>query len=607
MRSVFRKFVTTETFQLLLVGLLIVGVFVAFLCEWASPDIIAMTALCLILVAGILNTQEVLAVFSNSAPVTIAAMFVLSAALERTGAIEALGLMFSRLAGKGEVRALLVLMVMTATVSAFVNNTPVVVVFMPIVLALARQTELKASRLLIPLSFASMLGGTCTLIGTSTNLVVDGVARSHGMAPFGMFEFTKLGVVYAIVGIAYLLTVGRLLLPRRETLSTLLMPGDRREFLTQAAISKDSPLVGHTIAETPLAKMGEIRIIEITREGERLTVPLNKIVFQTGDQLLLKSAVAGVKGIQETVGITFSPQEKLGLQNVETRSAILMEGIIGPQSTMVGRTLRQLNFRQKYGALILAVHRQGQNLREKFENVRLDFGDTLLVEGPVDGIHRLMEERDFLSLTEPKQRSYRRSKAPIAVAAILGVVVLAAFGVLPIAALAVIAAVAVVLLRCVDPGEAYEAIEWKVIFLILGMLAVGLAVEKTGGAELIARSAVHLFGRFGPVVMISITYALAVGITEVISNNATAVLLTPLVLALAQQMGLDGRPFVVALMFGASACFATPIGYQTNTYVYGAGGYRFTDFPRVGLLLNVLLWIVASILIPIMWPLRAAH
>lgn len=595
---------TVETFQLIFVGLIVVGVFVAFVREWASPDLIAMAALCLVLATGILDTKEILGVFSNSAPITIAAMFVLSAALERTGAIESLGLVFSRLAGKNEIRALLVLMVMTATVSAFINNTPVVVVFLPIVLALSRQTGLKASRLLIPLSFASMLGGTCTLIGTSTNLVVDGVARAHGLAPFGLFEFTKLGVVYAVVGILYLLTIGRMLLPRRETLSTLLMPSDRREFLTQAAISQDSPLVGKTIAETPLAKMGEIRIIEITRKGERLNTPLNEIVFESGDQLLLKSALSGMQGIQETVGIAFSPQEKLGLQNVETRSAVLMEGIIGPQSSMVGKTLRQLNFRQKFGALILAVHRQGHNLREEFENVRLVFGDTLLVEGTADGINRLMEERDFLSLTEPKQRSYRRAKAPIAVAAILSVVTLAAFGVLPIASLAIIGAVLVVLLRCIDPAEAYEAIEWKVIFLILGMLAVGVAVEKTGGAELIARSTVQMFGRFGPVVMVSITYALAVGITELISNNATAILLTPLVLAVAEQMGLDGRPFVVAVMFGASACFATPIGYQTNTYVYGAGGYRFADFPRVGILLNLLLWVVASVLIPLMWPLR---
>jgi di/tricarboxylate transporter len=593
---------TLHTLHLIIVFGLVIGTFVAFVREWLPPDMVSLSAFAILLLTGTIGTDDAMSVFSNSAPVTIGAMFVLSAALERTGAIDALARVFLRMAGTSELRALVALGLFTLPLSAFINNTPVVVVFMPVVLALARNTDLKASRLLIPLSYFSILGGTCTLIGTSTNLLVDGITKQHGMTPFGIFEITPLGIIYAAIGATYLFFVGRKLLPRRETLAALIGSGMARQFILQAVISRDSPLVGKTLAETPLVRLRDAQIIDVTRDGERLQTPLNELRFAAGDQLLVETPVAGVKSIQEMPGVIFRSEADLDPDAAEARAAVLMEGIIGRRSTFVGKTLREMNFRQRYGALILAIHRQGENLRENFEDVRLAFGDTLLVQGPAAGIHRLMRERDFLNLTEPKQRAYRPHRAPVAIGAILIVMALASVEVLPIAAVALIAAIVVVVAKCLDAEEAYESVEWNLLFIIFGMLALGHAMETTGAAHLLASAVTHAVGHFGPAATLSVTYFLAMLLTEFIGNNAVAVLLSPSTFEIAASLGLDARPFAVAVMFGSSASFATPIGYQTNTYVFGAGGYRFVDFPRVGVPLNLILWIAASVLIPYFWP-----
>ena len=593
-----------QVVQMIIVGLVLVGVFIAFIRDWGSPDIIAMVGLVIVLATGVLHPSDLLHIFGNSAPITIGSMFILSAALDRTGVIETMGRIFIRLAGTSELRVLFVLIVMAAGLSAFVNNTPVVVVFLPIVIGLARDSGLKASRLLIPLSYAGMLGGTCTLIGSSTNLLINGMAAEFGLRPFGLFEFSKLGLLYAFAGGLYLLTIGRRLLPDRETLSSILHVEDAHEFIMAAAIGKESDLIGKTISETALSKIKELRIVEVRRAGIPNSESLDTLKFKANDQLLIKILSTRVKSLKEVEGIIFPSEQKasIGLVDMQLQESRIIEGVIGPHSSMVGRSLTDLDFRQKYGAIILALHRQGQNLQSNFKNAKLAFGDTLLVEGSIDGIKRLREEKDFVSLSEPKQRVYRRSKAPIVIISMLLVIVLSAFNILPIYALSMIAAVAVVMLGCLKPDEAYAAVDWKILFLIFGMLGIGFAVERTGGAALLAGSLLGVIGETHPIVVLSVVYLITVLITELISNNATAVLLTPLVLQLAIQMDLDPRPLLIAVMFAASACFATPIGYQTNTYVYGAGGYKFTDFPRVGLLLNFILWIVATLTIPILFP-----
>ena len=604
------------------VFVLIILVAVAFFREWTSPDKVALAALGSIILLGLLPLTNVvedgvivkrglLSVFSNGAPITIAAMFVLSAGLERTGVIAAMGRFFSKVAGQSELRVLLVLMLMGATLSAFVNNTPIVVVFLPIVLGHARATGLKASKLLIPLSFASILGGTCTLTGTSTNLIIDGVAQEYEQAPFTMFELSKLGIIYCAIGFVYLLTIGRKLLPERSSLAELIAPQPDRDFLTQFVVEKDSALIGKPLTETLLKQFPGSQVLEVRRRGRNLQTPLDELKVRERDRLLVTlHGTADIKQLSESDDVEF--QEQAHLREMETRELKLIEAIVGPRSALVGKTLAEIGFRRNYGVYVMAIHRQGMNLKRDLAKVRLTFGDTLLMEGPAEGINRLQKTRDFITITEPKEIKIIPGKLWIGIGIVAAFVIGAAIQspFFPIPALALLAALAMVFSRCLTGPQAYEAVQWNIVFLIFGMLALGLAMDQTGAAKFLVDGIMGVFGEFSPFVVLAVVYLLSSILTELISNNAVAALLTPIVVGIARsleyagEIGVDPRPFIVALMFGCSASFATPIGYQTNTYVYGAGGYQFNDFPKVGIPLNLVLWIVASLLIPIFWPFR---
>ena len=591
-----------ETVQVVIVLAVVAIVFFGMVREVIAPDVLALCGAGLLLVLGTLRTSDVLKVFSNPAPFTVGALFVLSGALERTGVIDALGQFIARVPWKSPAHALLVMMLFCLVLSAFINNTPIVVILTPVVIRLAHTVKVAPSRMLMPLSFATILGGTCSLIGTSTNIVVDGVAQSHGITPFRLFEISGPGMIYGVVGILYLYFIGRRFLPDRPTLSDTLIDVSQRKFLTEVLVPQGSPLIGKTLSDAGLTNNRGVLVIDLIREERSFDPEHGEPALAAGDRLVLRTSVADFMGLRDA-GTVVGTASQHALEQITTRDLRMMEGIVGPRSSFVGQRVADLNLRRLYDTRILAIHRRNENLHGKLDQVRLQFGDSILLEGAGDGLKRLFDRQEMINLTEVTERPFRRKKAWIAILAVLAVIVLSAFETLPIAAAAFIAACVVVGARCLDPDEAYKAIHWPILMLIFGMMAIGTAMETSGAGALIVKELVGMVGSFGPVAVLSLVYFLTSFFTEFMSHNATAVLITPIAIGLAQQMGVDPRPFVVAVMFAASASFATPIGYATNTLVYAAGGYRFTDFVRVGLPLNLLLWIVASLVLPLFWPL----
>ena len=612
------------TFEIATVFVIIALTFGAMVWEKLSVDVVAMLAFSALMALGILTPKEAFQVFGNPAVITIAGMFVISAALERTGVIDWIGERLRNVGGKSDLKLLLTTLPIVAVISAFMNNTPIVAVFMPLMITLAARRGLKPSKLLIPLSYAAIFGGCCTLIGTSTNIIVSSTAAELGLEPISMFEMTKIGAIMGVVGIVYLMTIGRRLLPDRETLASLLESTTSKQYLTEAVVVGGSPLIGKKLSETPLKSIPNSRILDVTRRAETLTTPLNEIELEQGDRLRLTTVVSSVMEINELKGVEILPNEHLGLEAIGMEKAVVVESVIGPDSEMIGKTLREINFRQKFSILVLALHRRGVNLRDNLAKVRLELGDTILMQGSQTAISELKDNRSFLMLTELPESGVKRSKMWIPIAVLVGVVMLAAIPIpkalttllpvlgaldaMPIAALAVLGSVIVVATGCLKVEEAYRAIHWRIVFLILGMLSLGLAMSKTGGAELLANSLIGAL-QWAPessrlMVMLALVYLLTNVLTEFLSNNAVAALVTPVVITAAIAVGAEPRPFIIAVALAASASFATPIGYQTNTLVYGAGGYLFRDFLKVGLPLNLLFWVMAVVLIPYFWPLQ---
>lgn len=591
------------TFEIGVVFAIITLAMLFFLSEKYSVDTVAIGTMVLFMIFGILDVKEGMAGFSNSATITVSAMFVISTGIFQTGILDRFSIFLGSQAKQSETKLILTLMVSSGLLSAFINDTAVVALLMPAVVQLGQQNQIAPSRLLMPLSFGALMGGICTLLGTSTNILVSGIAEQAGLPSFGIFEMSALGMIFLVAGTIYMITVGKWLNPSREAKQGFSDSIDLGNYLIEVAVLEDFDQLDQPIHKTELFKHHSLKALQIIREtGNRVRVFPNTPI-QIGDTIRLITDQGNLDKLKKTKGIQIKAELDWEVDSLTDEEDKIFEAVVTPNSSLINQSLKEVNFRQLHEqVLVLGIRHRAGLLENLLSKVSLKPGDVLLLRATDESIQSIDRSNDLLLVSAKKSKSLNRTQVWLTIGILALVIGISAFGILPIPLSATAGAVAMILLGSISPEEAYKAIDWKVVFMLAGVLAMGAALEKTGGSVLIGKLVVEIFGEFGPQAVLSALFALTFLLTNVMSNNATAALLAPIAISIASSMEVDSRPFLMAVTFAASLSFMTPMGYQTNTMIYNPGNYRFSDYLKVGTPLNILFWILASLLIPVFFP-----
>ena len=581
----------------------VVAALVCFITEWLPVDITALCVAVVLIVLGLVTPDEGIAGFGNSATITVMAMFILSAGITRTGVIQVFRDLLLKWGGKSITRQILVMGLLVGPISGFINNTAVVAIFLPIVEDWCTKRGISPSKLLMPLSFVTILGGMITLIGTSTNLLASGIAQELGYEEFGLFQFTQLGIITFLIGLGYMAFVAPRLLPNRKDLNSDRVSEDYglEDYVTEVIVKPNSKLINKTLRSAQLRRDFQVDILEIIRDGVRLPQPIASRPIQADDLLMVRGKTEDVLKIRTEQDLDILPDVKFNQQNLETELSSENEGIaevlILSNSRLIGTTLRSLKFRQRYNLTVLAIRRGEELIRDRLNTTPLRFGDLLLVQGAKQSLLGLQTTRELLVIEQKQPDQMRRDKAWIAIAIILGVILLAAFDILPILVSALAGVVVMIVTGCLKPGEVYGAVRWDVIFLLAGLIPLGTAMENSGATKWLADNLMVVGGNLDGYWILLFFFVVTSLLTEILSNNASVVLLIPIAVKVAEALSLNPIAMMFAVTFAASNSFMTPIGYQTNTMVYSPGGYKFWDFFRVGAPLNLLMAIVTPLLI----------